>query len=100
MIEWAILAFAITSPIATAAVKMHAARLKHKKWEAEQATVCPHVWTAWTKGRTTNIYLPGADHNTDRPWTRRTPYTRTCDMCGDIEIKTWDTKLNNWRPNK
>ena len=93
MIEWALIAFVIAAPTSAAATKIHAAHLKHKRWETEKSLECPHVWSQWEEGKTTNVWAspPGS-----YPTTQHIRHKRTCEMCGDIDYKVWDTLSAEW----
>ena len=93
MIEWALIAFAIAAPTSAAATKIHAAHLEHKRREAERSSECPHTWSTWEEDETTKVWAapPG-----QYPKTSHIRHKRTCEMCGDIDYKTWDTYSAMW----
>lgn len=92
MIEWALIAFAIAAPVSAAVTKIHAARLEHKRREAEKPLECPHMWNPWDKDATTKVW----GENTEYPTTHHIRHKRTCELCGDIDYKTWDTSKSVW----
>lgn len=93
MIEWALIAFAIAAPTSAAATKMHAAHLEYKRREAERSSECPHAWSLWKEDEITKVWANPPGKN---PVTRHIRHKRTCDMCGEIDYKTWNTSSAAW----
>jgi len=102
MTEWAILAAAITGAPSVAAVVVALIVSKHRKWAdaraaeaAREAAKHHHVWGMWEEHSVSNWGSPFAPNQVADT---RTEFRRRCDVCGDIESKTWSERDRTWMP--